>query len=70
MRSIMIGAVTLAAAVLFAGACTTRETRIIQAPAVTGVAPAPGATVIRSNRLNQPVVVESEEQRDIIVHVD
>jgi hypothetical protein len=69
MRSIMIGALTLAAAGLVVSACTTRETRIIQAPAVVGVAPAPGTTVIRSNGA-APVVVESEEQRDLHVHID
>ena len=70
MRTLMIGAITVAAVGLMAGACTTRETRIIQAPAVVSAVPAPGTTVIRSNQKNTPVVVESQEPRDIIVHVD
>ncbi len=70
MRSILIGAVTLAAAGLLASACTTRETRIIQAPAVVGAAPGSSTVVIRSNRADAPVVVDAEEPRDIIVHID
>jgi hypothetical protein len=70
MRTIMIGAVTLAAVGLVAGACTTRETRIIQTPAVMGAAPGSSTTVIRSNRTDAPVVVESEEPRDLVVHID
>jgi hypothetical protein len=69
MKSIMISAITLAATGLLVGACTTRETRIIQTPAVIGAAPGTTTTVIRTNRA-APVVVESEDERDIIVNVD
>ena len=69
MRSIMIGAIGLAAAGMVVSACTTRETRIIQAPAVVGATPGSTTTVIRSNQ-GAPVVIESEEERDIIVNVD
>ncbi len=70
MRSLMIGALTLAAAGLMASACTTHETRIIQAPAVVGAAPGSTTTVIRSNQVDKPVVLESDEPRDVIVHID
>ena len=69
MRGIMIGVITLAASALVMSACTTHETRIVQTPAVVGAAPGSTTTVIRSNRTDAPVVIESEEQRDIIVNV-
>jgi hypothetical protein len=70
MRDIMIGAITLAASAMVISACTTTETRVVQTPAVVGAAPGSSTTVIRSNRTNAPVVVESDEPRNIIVHVD
>jgi hypothetical protein len=69
MRGIMIGAIALAASGLVISACTTHETRIVQTPAIVGAAPGSTTTVVRTNRAD-PVVVESEEQRDIIVNVD
>lgn len=69
MRGIMIGAIALAASGLVVGACTTHETRIVQTPAVVGAAPGSTQTVIRTNR-TAPVVIESEDERDIIVNVD
>jgi hypothetical protein len=69
MKNIMIGTMALAATSMLVGACTTRETRIIQTPAVVGAAPGSTTTVIRTNRAS-PVVVESEDERDIIVNVD
>jgi hypothetical protein len=65
----MIGAITLAAGGLVISACTTHETRIVQTPAIVGAAPGSTSTVVRTNRAD-PVVIESEEQRDIIVNVD
>jgi hypothetical protein len=69
MRGIMIGAISLAAAGLVVSACTTHETRIVETPAIVGAAPGSTTTVIRTNRAD-PVVIESEEKRDIIVKVD
>ncbi len=69
MRGIMIGAIALAACGLVISACTTHETRIVQTPAIVGAAPGSTTTVIRTNRAD-PVVIESEEERDIIVNVD
>lgn len=69
MRSVMIGAISLAAAGMVVSACTTHETRIVQRPAVVGAAPGSTTTVIRSNN-GEPVTVESDGPRDIIVKVD
>jgi hypothetical protein len=69
MRAIMIGAIALAAGGLAISACTTHETRIVQTPAIVGAAPGSSQTIIRSNRA-APVVIESEDERDIIVNVD
>ena len=62
--------VAAAIGVLAISACTTRETRIIQAPAVVGAEPGTSTTIIRSNRADAPVVIEGDEPRDILVHVD
>ncbi|MDP1586421.1 MAG: hypothetical protein Q8M07_01645 [Prosthecobacter sp.] len=69
MQSIMIGAISLAAVGFMASACTTHETRIVQAPAVLGAAPGSTTTTIRTES-SAPIVIESEEQRDIIVKID
>ncbi len=69
MRSIMIGAITLAAVGLVVSACTTHETRIVERPAVVGAAPGTSTTVITTDDA-APVVVETEGQRNIIVNVD
>lgn len=61
--------VALAATGVIAGACTTHETRIVQAPAVVGAPPGSTTTTIRTNQA-PPVVVESEGKRGVIVKVD
>jgi len=69
MQSIMIGAISLAAVGFVVGACTTHETRIVQAPAVVGAAPGSTTTTIRTES-SDPLVIESDAQRDIIVKID
>lgn len=69
MQSIMIGAISLAAVGFMVSACTTHETRIVQVPAVLGAAPGSTTTTIRTES-SDPIVIESQEQRDIIVKVD
>ena len=50
-------------------ACTTHETRIVQAPAVAGAAPGSTTTTIRTES-SDPLVIESDAKRDIIVKID
>jgi len=69
MQSIMIGAISLAAVGFAVSACTTHETRIVQAPAVLGAAPGSTTTTIRTES-SDPIVIESEAKRDIIVKID
>ncbi|MGE4063174.1 MAG: hypothetical protein AB7E79_07375 [Rhodospirillaceae bacterium] len=71
MKAIMIGAVSVAATGLLMGACTrTHEVRILEpAPAIVGATPGSTQTTIRSTG-RAPVVIESEQERDIIVKVD
>lgn len=69
MQSIMIGAISLAAVGFVVSACTTHETRIVQAPAVVGAAPGSTTTTIRTES-SDPLVIESDARRDIIVKID
>lgn len=69
MQNIMIGAISLAAVGFVVSACTTHETRIIETPAVMGAAPGSTTTTIRTES-SDPLVIESDEKRDIIVKIN
>ncbi len=69
MKSFITRVIAVAAVGFIASACTTHETRIVQAPAVLGAAPGSTTTTIRTES-SDPIVIESEQPRDIIVKID
>lgn len=69
MHTVLTRVIALAAVGFIASACTTHETRIVQAPAIVGAAPGSTTTTIRTES-SDPLVIESEAPRDIIVKID
>ncbi len=69
MKSVITRIIAVATVGFIASACTTHETRIVQAPPVLGAAPGSTTTTIRTES-SDPIVIESEQPRDIIVKID